>query len=203
MTIIIAEPMDADDAQGYEGRYDNRQRADRTTAQEVCDVSPKSLAYVSTLSCRGILAIAAVIDIAVHFRARPLTSKALAGRHHLSPRRLDALLCALVRHGILHSIRGAQGGYKLSRAGITVEEVLRAANADDELTGPPVGCGSALNNTVTFALEQIGQACSKALACISIEDLARCARAELSRPVPVLNEIGRVPSTGGGASVKA
>jgi Rrf2 family iron-sulfur cluster assembly transcriptional regulator len=169
-------------------------RADRTTAQEVCDVSPKSLAYVSTLSCRGILAIVAVIDIAVHFRTRPVTSKALAGRHHLSPRRLDALLCALVRHGILHSIRGAQGGYKLSRAGITVEEVLRAANADDELTGPPV-CGSALNKTVTFALEQIERACSKALACISIEDLARFARAELSRPVPVLNGIGRVPST--------
>ena len=110
MTIIIAEPMDA--------------------------ASPKSLAYVSTLSCRGILAIAAVIDIAVHFQARPVTSKALAGRHRLSPRRLDALLCALVRHGILQSIRGAQGGYKLSRAGITVEEVLRAANADDELTKP-------------------------------------------------------------------
>ena len=177
MTIIIAEPMDA--------------------------ASPKSLAYVSTLSCRGILAIAAVVDIAVHFRARPVTSKALAGRHHLSPRRFDAVLCALVRHGILQSIRGVQGGYKLSRAGITVEEVLRAANADDEFNGPPVGCGSALNNTVTFALEQIERACSKALACISIEELARCARAEPSRPVPVLNGMGRVPSTGGGASVKA
>ena len=171
----------------------NVQTPNRTTAQELRDASPKSLAYVSTLSCRGILAIAAVIDIAVHFRARPVTAKAVAGRHDLSPRRLDSLLCVLVRHGILQSIRGARGGYKLSRAGITVEEVLRAANADDEFNGPPVGCGSTLNNTVTFALEQIGQACSKALACISIEDLARCARPSgVSPKTGIINEPSQV-----------
>ena len=50
---------------------------------------------------KGALAIAAVIDIALNARGRPVAAKSLATRHRLPPRHLEPVLQALVRHGIL------------------------------------------------------------------------------------------------------
>ena len=50
---------------------------------------------------KGALAIAAVIDIALNARSRPVAAKSLATRHRLPPRHLEPVLQALVRHGIL------------------------------------------------------------------------------------------------------
>ena len=78
---------------------------------------------------KGILAIAAVIDIALHARGRPIAAKALATRQRLPPRHLEPVLQALVRHGILKGVRGPRGGYQLARERrrITADEILRAA----------------------------------------------------------------------------
>jgi Rrf2 family iron-sulfur cluster assembly transcriptional regulator len=61
------------------------------------------------------LALLAALDIALHARARPVSSRALATRLDLPPRRLEAPLQALVRAGILKSVRGPAGGYELAR----------------------------------------------------------------------------------------
>jgi|ERR1051325_6090286 len=53
------------------------------------------------VSRKDVLAIAAVIDIAIHSRQRPVAAKALAARHKLPPRHLEPVLQALVREGIL------------------------------------------------------------------------------------------------------
>ena len=86
---------------------------------------------------KGILAIAAVIDIALHARGRPVAAKALATRHRLPPRHLEPVLQALVRHGILKGIRGPRGGYELAREQrrITADDILRAAGTVDEIDG--------------------------------------------------------------------
>ena len=67
------------------------------------------------MSRKGLLAIAAVIDVAINARARPVSAKALAARHRLPPRHLEPVLQALVRDGILKGIRGPHGGYELGR----------------------------------------------------------------------------------------
>lgn len=78
---------------------------------------------------KGLLAIAAVIDVAIHAGARPVSAKALAERHQLPPRHLEPVLQALVREGILKGIRGPHGGYELAREGsrISADDILRAA----------------------------------------------------------------------------
>jgi len=53
-----------------------------------------------------VLAIAAVIDVAINARARPVSAKSLAARHRLPPRHLEPVLQALVRDGILKGVRG-------------------------------------------------------------------------------------------------
>ena len=99
---------------------------------------------------KGILAIAAVIDIAVNARGQPVAAKALATRHRLPPRHLEPLLQALVRHGILRGIRGPRGGYELAREQhrITADDILRAAGTADEIDGASVADSALLSKVV-------------------------------------------------------
>ncbi|SRR5712691_2434310 len=126
---------------------------------------------------KGVLAIAAVIDIALNARGRPVAAKALATRHSLPPRHLEPVLQALVRHGILKGIRGPRGGYELAREPrrITADDILRAAGTADDLDGMSVIGSNLLNKVVTPALEQAEHAFSATLARINVEDLARSA----------------------------
>ena len=89
------------------------------------------------VSRKGLLAIAAVIDVAIHANSRPVSAKALAARHQLPPRHLEPVLQALVRDGILKGIRGPHGGYELGRDRdrITADDILRAAIAADDADG--------------------------------------------------------------------
>ena len=105
---------------------------------------------------KGILAIAAVIDIALHARGRPVAAKALATRHRLPPRHLEPVLQALVRHGILKGIRGPRGGYELAREQrrITADDILRAAGTVDEIDGAAINGSHLLNQVVIPALAQ-------------------------------------------------
>ena len=78
---------------------------------------------------KGLLAIAAVVDVALHAREHPLSARKLAARHNLPPRHLEPVLQALVHEGIFHGVRGPRGGYALAREQkrISVADVLRAA----------------------------------------------------------------------------
>ena len=61
---------------------------------------------MSLLPRKNILAIAAVIDIALNARDRPVAGKTMATRQGLAPRHLEPVLQALVREGILKGVRG-------------------------------------------------------------------------------------------------
>ena len=126
---------------------------------------------------KGILAIAAVIDIALNARGRPVAAKALAIRHNLPPRHLEPVLQALVRHGILKGIRGPRGGYELARERrrITADDILRAAGTADELNEMSLTESKLLSKVVMPALAQAEHAFSNALARITIEDLMHSA----------------------------
>jgi Rrf2 family transcriptional regulator, iron-sulfur cluster assembly transcription factor len=129
------------------------------------------------LSRKGILAIAAVIDIALHARDGPVAAKALASRHRLPPRRLEPVLQALVRHGILKGTRGPRGGYELAREKrrITADEILRAAGTVDDIESKPNDRSKLLDQVVMPALSEAEQAFAAALSRINIEELARSA----------------------------
>src|SRR5258706_13836011 len=88
---------------------------------------------MALLPRKGVLAIAAVIDVALHSHGRPVSAKILAVRHGLPPRHLEPVLQALVRDGILKGIRGPGGGYELAGepGDITAAQILRAADMID------------------------------------------------------------------------
>src|SRR5690242_20883087 len=108
------------------------------------------------LSRKGILAVAAVIDVALNSLDKPVSAKALADRHGLPPRHLEPVLQALVRTGILRGVRGPRGGYELARdeRDITANEILRAAGTVDDADGSPLKGSTLMTNIVVPALEQ-------------------------------------------------
>ena len=135
------------------------------------------------LSRKGILAIAAVIDVALNSGTRPVSAKALASRHGLPPRHLEPVLQALVHEGILRGVRGPRGGYELGRNQdeISANEILRAAGTVDEGFGSQLQ-GSPLVVTVVIpALAQAERAFAATLGGISLNDLVkRAEKAKLS-----------------------
>lgn len=92
------------------------------------------------LAKRGTLALAAVLDIALHARPEPVAAKALAQRLGLPPRHLEPLLQVLVRGGILRGVRGPKGGYELARERrrISVAEILRASLSEPDESPEPM-----------------------------------------------------------------
>ncbi|MEA3025573.1 MAG: Rrf2 family transcriptional regulator, iron-sulfur cluster assembly transcription factor [Alphaproteobacteria bacterium] len=131
---------------------------------------------MSLLSRKGLLAIAAVIDVALHDRGRPVSAKALAARHALPARHLEPVLQALVRVGILKGIRGPRGGYALARERrrVTADDILRAAGTIEDISSPATAAGSALLNEVVIpAVGQAERAFSTALSRINLDDLVR------------------------------
>ncbi len=127
------------------------------------------------LSRKGILAIAAVIDVALHGREHPVSAKALAIRHGLPPRHLEPVLQALVHQGILKGVRGPRGGYALGREQrrITADEILRAAGNVENSAGPQLPSSNLVSGVVLPALAQAERAFAGALAQIDIEGLVR------------------------------
>jgi Rrf2 family iron-sulfur cluster assembly transcriptional regulator len=84
---------------------------------------------MNLLARRGVLAIAAVVDVALHSGRGPVAAKHLTVRHKLPPRHLERLLHGLAQANILTGVQGPKGGYKLARErqGITVGEIVRTA----------------------------------------------------------------------------
>jgi Rrf2 family protein len=130
---------------------------------------------MALLSRKGLLAIAAVIDVALHGRDRPVSAKALAVRHALPARHLEPVLQALVREGILKGIRGPRGGYAIARdrKRITADDILRAAGTIEDNGDPLLSSSPLMSEVVMPAVAQAERAFSAALTRINIDDLAR------------------------------
>ncbi|KUL93047.1 Rrf2 family transcriptional regulator [Bosea sp. WAO] len=131
------------------------------------------------LSRRSLLAIAAVVDIALHARPAPVAAKALAARHELPPRHLETMLQALVKAGILKGVRGPRGGYELARERrrITAGAIVRAAmqaNSDENL--PPLPRSALVESVVGPAVQSALDACLATLDAVTVAEL--CQQAE-------------------------
>ena len=132
------------------------------------------------LSRRSLLAIAAVVDIALHARPTPVSAKALAGRHNLPPRHLETVLQALVRTGILKGVRGPRGGYELARERrrVSVGDIVRAAQGGADGHDQGGEPRSALvSDVIAPAMASAGKVFLRELDGITVEDL--CSRAEI------------------------
>ena len=80
------------------------------------------------LTTKGRYAVTAILDIALHRHAGPVSVVDIAERQGISGAYLEQLFSKLKKHELLSSVRGPGGGYQLNRAlgDISVSEVIAA-----------------------------------------------------------------------------
>lgn len=92
------------------------------------------------LSTKGKYGLRAFIDLAVRGEKEPVSLTSIAARQEISPNYLEQLMAKLKKAGLIESVRGVNGGYRLARPAdeISVGDVLRAL--EGELN--PVECAA-------------------------------------------------------------
>lgn len=84
------------------------------------------------LSTKGRYGVRAMLDLAINYCDEPVSIKSISERQNISEYYLEQLFSPLRKAGLIKSIRGAQGGYMLTRppGEITISDII------DVLEGP-------------------------------------------------------------------
>lgn len=79
------------------------------------------------ISTKGRYGVAAMYDLAMYYGQGPISLKSIALRQKISENYLEQLMSTLRNAGYVKSIRGAQGGYTLSKEPekISVGDIIR------------------------------------------------------------------------------
>ncbi|TNC92135.1 Fe-S cluster assembly transcriptional regulator IscR [Thalassolituus sp.] len=88
------------------------------------------------LTTKGRYAVTAMLDLAIHARQGPVSLNDISGRQGISLSYLEQLFAKLRRGGLVASVRGPGGGYRLSREDkeINVAEIVDAVNESMDAT---------------------------------------------------------------------
>lgn len=92
------------------------------------------------ISTKGRYGLRIMIDIAVYGKGECVSLKDIAEREHLSEKYLEQIINLLGKENLVQSVRGAKGGYHLTKTPeeITVKEILLAT----EGSLAPVACAA-------------------------------------------------------------
>ncbi|MBP0985200.1 MAG: RrF2 family transcriptional regulator [Oscillospiraceae bacterium] len=105
------------------------------------------------ISTKGRYSLVFMLDMARHFGSEPVKVKDISARSGVSMKYMEQIVSVLNKAGFVRSVRGAQGGYLLTRnpEDYTVGQILRLS----EGSLAPVACLE--NNT-----------CEKRAKCVSV-----------------------------------
>jgi Rrf2 family iron-sulfur cluster assembly transcriptional regulator len=88
------------------------------------------------LTTKGRFAVTAMLDLALHAKEDPVSLSDIAQRQLISISYLEQLFSKLRRNGLVSSVRGPGGGYRLGRpsAELTVLDVIDAVDEKVDVT---------------------------------------------------------------------
>jgi len=88
------------------------------------------------LTTRGRYAVTAMLDLALHDQAGPITLADIARRQDISLQYLEQLFARLRKRGLVRSSRGPGGGYRLAKpaSDITVARVIYCVDESVDVT---------------------------------------------------------------------
>ena len=101
------------------------------------------------LTTKGRYAVTAMLDIALHADAAPVSVLEIAGRQDISSAYLEQLVGKLKRAGLLKSTRGPGGGYVLGRSAddMTISEIVAGVGEGVDATA----CGGKAEDALPLA----------------------------------------------------
>jgi len=88
------------------------------------------------LTTKGRYAVTAMLDLALHAERGPISLADISKRQDISLSYLEQLFSRLRQSGLVSSVRGPGGGYRLARSGddICVAEIIDAVNESVDAT---------------------------------------------------------------------
>jgi Rrf2 family iron-sulfur cluster assembly transcriptional regulator len=131
------------------------------------------------LSTKGRYAVMAMADLAAHEAgAKPVSLADIAQRQEISLSYLEQLFAKLRRGGLVKSVRGPGGGYRLSRASaeLRIADIILAVDEPITATrcqvGSTKGCTGTGARCVTHDLwEELGRQIQVFLSSVSLADV--------------------------------
>jgi Rrf2 family iron-sulfur cluster assembly transcriptional regulator len=131
------------------------------------------------LSTKGRYAVMAMADLARNGADRAVSLAEIATRQEISLSYLEQLFARLRKSGLVKSVRGPGGGYRLAREAhetavaeivLAVDEPIRATRCVG--AGSPKGCMIKGERCITHHLwEDLGQEIHRYLASVSLDDV--------------------------------
>ncbi|MUL35429.1 Rrf2 family transcriptional regulator [Gloeocapsopsis dulcis] len=131
------------------------------------------------LTTRGHYSVKALLDLSLQPKNRPASVKAIAQRQDIPAPYLEKLLIEMRRAGLVESIRGVQGGYKLARspAQISLGQILESVGETINPLPHHTPAPTQAEDWVTFTLwQRLHQKLKEALYTITLADLYYDAR---------------------------
>lgn len=129
------------------------------------------------LSTKGTYGLRAMIDIAINSKENPVSIKDISEREDISLKYLEKLMPTLKKSGLIDSVRGARGGYILSKnpKDISIGEILRSLEGNLN----PVDCKLLMEENcnieddciMKFVWNKISDAINNAVDSMSLQDL--------------------------------
>ena len=136
------------------------------------------------ISTRGRYALRLMLDLALHDTGEYISLRDISARQEISVKYLEQIVTVLGRAGLVRSVRGPQGGYRLSKApaDYTAGEILRTI----EGSLAPVACLDDSPNAfaragecATLVLwERLSRAINETVDGMTLADLAEIQRAK-------------------------
>ena len=132
------------------------------------------------LSTKGRYGLRALVDLAVYSDSEIVSINNIALRQDISESYLAQLFAKLKRAGIVESVRGAAGGYRLAKEMhlITIGDVLRALEGNMDAVdclgiGEDSTCTSKDYCTSRIVWERINKAINEAIDSMTLEEFAK------------------------------
>ena len=129
------------------------------------------------LSTKGRYAVMAMTDLALHGRERAVSLAEIAARQEISLSYLEQLFALLRRDGLVRSVRGPGGGYRLASAAdaTPIAAIVRAVDEPIRATRcaqPTKGCMKGGEKCLTHDLwESLSREIEVYLARITLDDV--------------------------------
>lgn len=135
------------------------------------------------LSTKGRYGVTALYELAMHYGEGTVSLKSIAHNQGISENYLEQLISTLRQAGLVKSVRGAQGGYQLSRPPeeITIGEIITTMEGPIALVDCLLASGDELaeycdrsGQCVTRGVwEKVCDSISAVLNAITLQDLLR------------------------------
>lgn len=129
------------------------------------------------LSTKGRYGLSAMIDLACFSEKEAVSLNSIAERQHISEGYLEQLIAKLKKAGLVISVRGALGGYRLARPSkeISVGDILRALEGSINAVDCPGitsdGCGESDFCVNKYVWQRINESIQKTTDEIKLSDL--------------------------------